>query len=514
MADHQIGRSGAPDRAGFRAMTEATVDDWTRITEANRAFSRSLPDWLLGQLALLRDERHGFLIDRLEHSLQAATRAHRAGLDEEYVVCALMHDIGSMLAPTDHAEFAAMVLKPFISEKNHWMLRHHDIFQTYYFNHFFGLDPNGREQFRGHPYFEYTADFCERFDQAAFDPDYPSMPLEAFEPMVRRVLSSKAPPPSADPPPVTPEDQALLEAALANLETKGEIEYTGEFGNEITTFIPFVCWLKAEGRLSGRRVVTYAGMAPYYYFLDEGEYHEKPGRRTWLPVAERTWPSNSTYTATQRPWHKMPDYRARYSGSGPRFRRPVLFIQNKFTVEWDEGPINYLPLDQLELLFDLSEAGVFDVVYSRPRALPSAAGYSSDDNTFCDYPDFSLVKRYPRILVLEDYCAQRGLPYNLTKLEILAKSSVLVGVQGGGSHLLACFKHALLVMYHRRGWEDPHAYNHGPYRYLSNDTQSLVVSRTLEELQAAIQIIARMKLSGDRLLFDKAHAAAFSQDQA
>jgi hypothetical protein len=112
------------------------------------------------------------------------------------------------------------------------------------------------------------------------DPDYRSMPLEAFEPMVRRVLSSRSLPPPAESSPITAEDQALFDAALADLEARGEIEYTGEFGNEITTFIPLVSWLKTEGRSAGRRVVTYAGMAPYYYFLDEGDYHEKPDRRT------------------------------------------------------------------------------------------------------------------------------------------------------------------------------------------------------------------------------------------
>jgi predicted HD phosphohydrolase len=175
--------------AGFHAMTEATQADWSRIALADAAFARGLPDWLLGHLTLLENDTHGFAVDRLEHSLQTATRAHRAGHDEEYVTCALMHDIGSILAPHDHAEFVAMILRPYVSEQNHWMLQRHGIFQGYYFFHFFGADRNQREQFRGHPHFEYTAQFCHQFDQAAFDPNYDSMPLEAFEPMVRRVLA-------------------------------------------------------------------------------------------------------------------------------------------------------------------------------------------------------------------------------------------------------------------------------------------------------------------------------------
>jgi predicted HD phosphohydrolase len=127
-------------------------------------------------------------VDRLTHSLQSATLAHRDGMDEEYVVCALLHDVGDTLASYNHAELGATILKPFVSEENHWMLQHHGIFQGYYFFHYLGLDRNMREQFRGHPNFERTAMFCARHDQNAFDPDYDTMPLEAFLPMLHRVL--------------------------------------------------------------------------------------------------------------------------------------------------------------------------------------------------------------------------------------------------------------------------------------------------------------------------------------
>ena len=130
----------------------------------------------------------GFAVDRFEHSLQTATRAFKDGKDEEYVVCALLHDIGDLLGTFNHAELGAVILKPFISEQNHFMLQNHGIFQGYYFFHHIGLDRDAREQFRGHEHFEYTAQFCHLYDQAAFDPNYESMPLEAFEPMVRKVM--------------------------------------------------------------------------------------------------------------------------------------------------------------------------------------------------------------------------------------------------------------------------------------------------------------------------------------
>jgi predicted HD phosphohydrolase len=178
----------ASDRANFRAMSESTQADWMKIAAAAVGFNRELPKRVIDHLRLLEGDCGGFAVDRLEHSLQAATLAHRDGMDEEYVVCALLHDMGDILCSSSHAELAATVLKPFVSEDNHWMLAHHGIFQGYYFFHYLGLDRNMRDQFRSHPCFEKTAMFCARHDQNAFDPNYDTMPLEAFVPMVGRVM--------------------------------------------------------------------------------------------------------------------------------------------------------------------------------------------------------------------------------------------------------------------------------------------------------------------------------------
>lgn len=179
----------AVDTATFIRMEDGTQDDWAKIVACELPFQAQQADRLLDHLMLLKDEVGGFAIDRLEHSLQSATRAFQAGKDEEYVVCALFHDMGDMLGSYNHADIAAAVLKPFISEQNHWMVEKHGIFQGYYFFHFLGLDRDMREKFRGHPNFEYTAEFCEKFDQNCFDPNFASMPLEAFRPMVQRVIS-------------------------------------------------------------------------------------------------------------------------------------------------------------------------------------------------------------------------------------------------------------------------------------------------------------------------------------
>jgi predicted HD phosphohydrolase len=175
-------------RAKFHAMTEGTTEDWQAIGAAGREFNQAHGDRLMKALRDLGSDAGGFAVDRLEHSLQTATRAFRDGRDEEYVVCALMHDIGDLMGPANHAEVGAVIMKPYVSEANHWMMDKHGIFQGYYFFHLIGLDREMREQFRGHPHYEYCAQFCHLYDQSSFDPNYDTMPLEAFEPMLRRVV--------------------------------------------------------------------------------------------------------------------------------------------------------------------------------------------------------------------------------------------------------------------------------------------------------------------------------------
>jgi len=175
-------------RARFHQMTEGTQEDWMIIGGTAMEFNRGLPDRVLSHLKLLANDYGGFAIDRLDHCLQTATRAHRDGRDEEYVVCALLHDIGDTLGSFNHADIATAILKPFVSEQNLFMVEKHGIFQGYYFFEYLGLDKNMREQFREHPWFSHTAEFCEAYDQNSFDPNYETMTLADFEPMVRRVM--------------------------------------------------------------------------------------------------------------------------------------------------------------------------------------------------------------------------------------------------------------------------------------------------------------------------------------
>ncbi|MCC3304408.1 HD domain-containing protein [Sneathiella sp. HT1-7] len=178
------------ERAKFSQMTDGTAADYKIISDNFKVFSKELPNRVLNHLKLLEGDFGGFSVDRLEHSLQSATLAHQDGQDEEYVVAALLHDIGDTLGTFNHADIGAAMLKPFVSEKIHWILEKHGIFQGYYFFHHIGLDRDMREQHRGHKYFEDCAHFCAAYDQAAFDKNFESAPLEYFEPMVRRVMAS------------------------------------------------------------------------------------------------------------------------------------------------------------------------------------------------------------------------------------------------------------------------------------------------------------------------------------
>lgn len=180
---------GAAERAKFREMKEGTQEDWAIIGGEYMAFAKGLPDRVLAHLKLLEGDFGGFPICRLEHSLQTATRAHRDGRDESYVVMALLHDIGDTLGTFNHPEVAASIIKPFVTEEVHWICQNHGHFQGYYYFHYLGMDRDTRDQFRGSPYFDACAEFCEKYDQAAFDPDYESERLEFFEPMVRRVMA-------------------------------------------------------------------------------------------------------------------------------------------------------------------------------------------------------------------------------------------------------------------------------------------------------------------------------------
>lgn len=175
----------------FTSMKTANEAEYRWVHAREMEFAKQVADRLLDGLRSLEDSFSGFQVSRLGHSLQTATRAWDDGADEDWIVCALLHDLGDIYAPLNHDRYAAAIVAPFVREQCTWAVAHHAAFQQKYYGGFVGVDPDKREQYRGSPYFDDCEAFCERWDQAAFDGDYPTQPLEFFEPMVRRVFARK-----------------------------------------------------------------------------------------------------------------------------------------------------------------------------------------------------------------------------------------------------------------------------------------------------------------------------------
>jgi len=183
----------AEKRVSFTQMKDGTAEDYALLEELEKPFLAGTADRLLKELAAQGGETlSGYRITRLEHGLQAATRARRDGADTDWVVAALLHDIGDRLAPQNHDKMAAEIMRPYLREEVTWVVEHHGVFQMYYYAHHHGWDRELRREYADSPHYQACVDFCERWDQASFDPDYPMDPLASFAAEVREVFSRKA----------------------------------------------------------------------------------------------------------------------------------------------------------------------------------------------------------------------------------------------------------------------------------------------------------------------------------
>ena len=173
----------------FTAMADGTAEDYALLHRHERAYVRGLPGRLVAALTQLDASFDGYRVSRLTHSLQSATRAEAAGESEEMVAAALLHDIGDGLAPLSHGEMAAAILRPYVSDRTHWIIKHHGLFQMYYYAHHLGGDRNARDKYRDHQWYQACVDFCENYDQNCFDPAYECRPLSYFIPLLERVFA-------------------------------------------------------------------------------------------------------------------------------------------------------------------------------------------------------------------------------------------------------------------------------------------------------------------------------------
>ena len=178
-------------KVNFTQMKNGTKDDYLFLDRHEKSFANKTAERIIEFMSNLTETLEGYQVSRLEHSLQSATRAYRNGESEEMVVAALLHDIGDELAPMNHSEYAATILKPYVSEKTHWIIEKHGEFQMFYYAHHLGGDRNKREKYRDHKYYQDTINFCEKYDQNSFDPNYKSFPLDFFKPMVKKIFSRK-----------------------------------------------------------------------------------------------------------------------------------------------------------------------------------------------------------------------------------------------------------------------------------------------------------------------------------
>jgi predicted HD phosphohydrolase len=177
------------ETVSFTRMADGTSEDYELLAGNEREYVGDLPDRLLAAVAALEHSFGGYQVSRCEHSLQSASRAQRDGRSDEYVAAALLHDIGDELAPYTHGEMVAAILKPYVEPRICWIVKHHGIFQQFHYGRQTGEDPDARDRYRGNPWFDDCAEFCDLYDQNCFDPDYESRPIERFEPIVRRVFS-------------------------------------------------------------------------------------------------------------------------------------------------------------------------------------------------------------------------------------------------------------------------------------------------------------------------------------
>ena len=172
-----------------KAQCDHMTAEYNKVCTAQDLAHRSL---LLLQQQNTPNMKLGCRVCLYEHGLQTATRAHRAGADEETVVVALLHDIGELFSPSSHGDVAAAMLQPYISPKNQWVLRMHEVFQGYHYFEHIGANKHKRDEWKNHEFYDACVRFCDEWDQASFDEAYDSLPLEFFRPMVENVFAKTA----------------------------------------------------------------------------------------------------------------------------------------------------------------------------------------------------------------------------------------------------------------------------------------------------------------------------------
>jgi hypothetical protein len=306
--------------------------------------------------------------------------------------------------------------------------------------------------------------------------------------------------------------------AMLERELPQRLDFVGEFGAEVNSFIPFVYFLHLNGRMEGRVVTTYAGMRVYYYFLDDRQIEFRDETRCYVPPGLRPFwlPNRDDHASVRTPFEVFPDYRAQFRSGMFAADRNLLVVHNKVTPEWGQAPVNMLSLDLLDRIFGVL-GPLFRIVYLRPGLRGTPAGYSGDHQPDLAFDDLALLRNHPDVVIFDDLSEAFApdLSYNEVKLRLYADAHFHITVQGGNAHLLSLFKGGMVAIYHRAGQEIFHSYARGHFSYAASPPPLWLICRDAVELLGSLPLFRVARLAGDEIMLpgDEADvAAALSPD--
>jgi hypothetical protein len=294
------------------------------------------------------------------------------------------------------------------------------------------------------------------------------------------------------------------------VDLPARLDFAGEFGAEINSFIPFVHWLHRAGLMQHRRICTYIGMRSFYFFLKPDQIEERTElRRFVFPQDRPPWlPTRDDHASQRSPFEMFPDYRGHFRDGMFDVGRPLLVIHNKVTPEWGRPPINVLPLALLDQLFgELVED--FHVVYLRPGLAGRPADYSADHQPDLSFDDLALVRDHPRVEIFDEIAVSlaEAMPANEVKLRLYAQTYHHITVQGGNAHLLSMFSGGVVAILHRAGQEIRHSYAHGHFTYASSPPPRWLICQSDEDVQRCIPVLRSAVLVDGQILLPPALAA-------
>jgi hypothetical protein len=305
--------------------------------------------------------------------------------------------------------------------------------------------------------------------------------------------------------PVAPLEFTRWRPCFLDSELPETLEFNGEFGSELVCFLPFIYWLHSIGGMNGRKILTYAGMRPFYYFLSPEQYTEKlDGRRHYRAYDRSPFtPNVDEHVAFRKPFEFYPDYRSVYRNTIFRMDRPTLVIHNKYNDEWGRGPVNHIGPELLHSLLSELRRHFF-VVYIRHGISTTPSDFSEDHNTVGEFDDRSVVSSYDDVLIFDDLARRfkGGTKYNLLKNLLYASTHHFICAQGGATYHCAMFSGSCILVNHKDGLETKFAYAHGLYRHLSNPCPIMLIARNDKSLLDGAIAMTRSVVLVDRVVFD------------